>query len=96
MAKTNSEATQSAPVAEGRVRIVIHNANGQGGDSDVFCTDATGKPFLIKRECEVDVPHSVLDGLRNAIIEEAVTDSEGAVVNTRAHRRFNLTVLGRG
>lgn len=96
MAKKDSETPLSAPVAEGKVRIIIHNANGEGGDGDVFCSDATGKPYLIKRECEVDVPLSVLDGLQNAIIEEAVTDKDGSVVDTRKHRRFNLTVLARG
>lgn len=77
---------------QAKTRLMIPSQTGPGGSDDVFLS-VNGRDYLIKRDAEVEVPPSVLEALKHAVITDYVTDADGRIVRERQVPRFPFQVL---
>jgi hypothetical protein len=87
------EEAVKAPVAAKRVKIIIHEQDGDDGSFDVK-VGVNGRAYQIKRGVEVDVPPEVVHVLDNAIVTRIVKDPDTNREITKDVRRFNYSVIG--
>jgi hypothetical protein len=75
-------------------RIKILEQGGPDGSGDVFITDASnGRPYLIQRNQEVEVPEGLYNNLIESVITRVEKDSSGEE-RERNVPRYAMQLLG--
>jgi hypothetical protein len=85
-------------MGERRVKILIHNQDGPGGEQPVFVA-VNGVGYHIPREVPSDVPESIISALNNATetryYREELDGQFVGPMKSKEIRRFLFTVVGR-